>query len=125
MDRQEFAPIALFSEQRLIVGGFPPSLFWLICFILVSYKERELRNIEQMLAKFTPLDIETLTKESLDRIEFLRRRSSETETLPEWPFASRSLMSVCASTVTALCPVLLKLVLASNIVKQYMPVLKS
>jgi hypothetical protein len=93
-------------------------------YAMVAYKERELRRIDQMLARFTPVDIEGLTKQSLDRIEFLHRRSAEAEALPEWPFASRSLASVFGSTITALFPVLLKVALTTDIAKQYLPDLR-
>jgi hypothetical protein len=92
---------------------------------MVSYKERELRRIDEILGKFMAIDLESLTKESLDKIEFLRRRSAEVETLPEWPFVGRSLVSVCGSNATALFPVLLKVGLATDFAQQHLPNLTS
>ena len=53
-------------------------------------------------------DIATLAKKRRDEIEFLRRRWSELESLPEWPFGATSLASVGGSSIMAVLPVVVK-----------------
>jgi hypothetical protein len=80
MDSQDFATsfrgppvgnaVTIFFSWPVLLLAAPTLLLIVGLFIgcqlslhdaMVSYKERELRHIEQMLAKFAPIDIDVLT----------------------------------------------------------------
>jgi len=75
---------------------------------MVAYKRREIRRVEQRLEKKLTDEISTPTKKRREEIEFMRRRMSELERLPEWPFGAWSLARVGGSTIAAVLPVMLK-----------------
>jgi len=73
---------------------------------LIAHKQDEILRIDQMLDEIRPHSVEQITKDCMDKIEFLEKRKEQTRALPDWPFSKISLLGTGASSFTALLPVL-------------------
>jgi hypothetical protein len=92
----------------LIVGTFVLSQIPLHL-AMVDSKRSEIQGIELMLEELMAERVSELTQDRREAITFLQRQRTEAEALPEWPFGSKAFASIGGSTLTAILPMVLKM----------------
>lgn len=121
---------AFLFSYPVIVVAVPTLPVILGCFIgsqvalhdaMTEYKRREIVRIERMIHELTPDKVSGFTKDTQETIEFLRRRVSELESLPDWPFSTKALAGVGGSVITAVLPVLVEGILTAENLKKLVP----
>jgi hypothetical protein len=111
----------------VIVIALPTLPFIMTCFLscqlsihdaMVEYKRKKLQDLDGKLRATMPDQVGELSKDRQEAVEFLLKRRTEVNALPEWPFSNEALATVTSSAVSAAAPVLFKVVMSLEWWKQ-------
>lgn len=94
----------------LVIGCFI-ACQWPIHLGMLEFKRAELQRLDAMLHQLKPTSIDDLAEDRREKIEFLMKRRSEIDALPEWPFSTKALAGVSGSAASAVTPIFLKAML--------------